>query len=170
MPSGKQILLAELQRLSQKRLPKEQLAAATERFRAGLLLHGSTAASAWPTVEKIGWIEEQEGIQGPGLIKENIYLADLVNALKAETGIPEAVKKLYPDLSLKAYRAGLHVIWLLLAQLYYQESLSSVENDGVLDRDVAEKWVLSCMDKLKCYREDPEGYIGGSVESAESEI
>lgn len=170
MPSGKQILLAELQRLSQIRLTSEQLSEATERFRAGLLLHGSTASSAWPTVEKVAWIDKQEGIQGPGLIKENLYLADLVNALLYDPNIPEVVKKRYPDLPLKAYRAGLHVIWLLLTQLYHNDSLASVENNGVLDKDATEKLVANYIGKLKHYREDPEGHIGGSVESAESEI
>ena len=170
MPSGKQILLAELQRLSQTKLTTEQLLEATERFRAGLLLHGSTASSAWPTVERVAWIEQQEGIQGPGLVKENIYLVDLVNALQDEAGIPAAVKARYPDLSLRAYRAGLHVIWLLLSELYCQEEFSSVENDGVLDKNAAEKLIINHIDKLKHYREDPEKYIGCSVESAESEI
>jgi len=170
MPSGKQILLAELQHLSQMRLTKQQLSDATERFRAGLLLQESTAASAWPTVERVAWIEQLEGIQGPGLIKENIYLADLVNALKNEANIPDAVKKRYPDISLRAYRSGLHVIWLLLTQLYYQDGLSSVENNGDLDKDEAEKLITGYIDKLKHYREDTEKHIGGSVESAESEI
>ncbi len=170
MPSGKQILLAELQRLSQIRLTKAQLSDATDRFRAGLLLHGSTADSAWPTVERVAWIEQKEGIQGPGLINENIYLADLVNALKYEADVPEAVRERYPDLSLRAYRAGLHVVWLLLSQLNYQDSLSSVENGGVLDEDAAEKMLLNYIGKLKSYREDPEDYLGCSVEGAENEV
>lgn len=170
MPSGKQILLAELQRLSQMRLSKEQLLAASERFRAGLLLHGSTADSAWPTAERVAWIEQKEGIQGPGLLKENIFLADLVDALKCESNIPTAIKERYPNLSLRSYRAGLHVIWLLLTQLYYQDEFSTVENDGILEKDAAERLVANCIEMLKRYREDPEAYLGCSVESAEKEI
>lgn len=170
MPSGKQILLSEIQRLSQVRLAREQLSEATERFRAALLLHGSTAGSAWPTVERVAWIEQEEGIQGPGLARENIYLADLVNALKYADGIPGGIKERYPELSLRAYRASLHVIWLLLSQLYYQEGFSSVENDGVLDKDAAERLIKNHIEKLERYRTDPEEFIGGSVESAEREI
>ncbi len=170
MPSGKQILIAELQRFSQMGLTNEQLSEATERFRAALLLHGSTASSAWPTVERVAWIEHLKGIQGPGLIKEDIYLADLVDALKYEADIPAVIKERYPDLSVRAYRAGLHVIWLLLTQFYFQESFAAVEGGGVLDAGEAEKLVANYIDKLKLYREEPEKHIGCSVESAGSEI
>jgi hypothetical protein len=170
MPSGKQILLAELQRLSQTRLSRKQLTDASERFRAALLLHGSTADSAWPTVERVAWIEQELGMQGPGLFKENIYLVELISALQEEAGIPEAVKRRYPDLTLRAYRAGLHVIRLLLTQFYFQNYYSSVENDGALDRDEAEKMIKNHIDKLHHYRRHPEEHIGSTVEDAESEI
>jgi hypothetical protein len=104
------------------------------------------------------------------MAKENIYLADLLNALKSDASIPAAIKERYPDLSVRNYRAGLHVIWLLLTQLYYQDSLTEVENSGVIDKGAAEELITNYIEKLKCYREDPEDYIGRSVESAESEI
>ncbi|GAA5497135.1 hypothetical protein Rhal01_03325 [Rubritalea halochordaticola] len=170
MPSGKQILLSEITRLSQTKLTEQELEAATERIKAGLLLHGSTADSAWPTVEKFAWIEKEPGIQGPGLANDDIYLADLVNALKSENDIPTVIKDSYPELSLKNYRAGLHIIWLLLSQLYYQDSLSVVENDGNFDEDAAEKMISAHIEKLQIYRKNPKEFLGRPIEQAEDEI
>lgn len=163
--------MAELARLSQVATPKGDLPEASDRFRAALLLHGSTAASAWPTVERVGWISPEDGIQGPGLVEGDVPLVDLIRALQDNEEIPQCVQDRLPDLSLRDYRAGLHVIWLLLAQLYYQEGLASVEDGGILDREAAEAMFASYIEKLQAYRRDPAGYLGcDSIEEVEREI
>ena len=169
MPSGKQILLSELQKLSQHRLSPAELEVASDRFRAALLLHGSTADSAWPTVERVAWLD-QDGNQGPTLASNGVFLADLLVALMNDSEIPEAVEEAYPDLTYRDYRAGLHVIWLLITQLYYQPSLASVENGGDLDRSAADDLIENCIAKLQYYRKDPEGAIGCPPEEAEQRI
>ena len=85
--------------------------------------------------------------------------------------IPETIKEHYPDLTLRDYRAGFHVISLLITQLHYFPELSSVENNGDLDTRAAEELISNCIAKLKRYRSDPQDHMGGqSIESAEAEI
>ena len=169
MPSGKQILSSEIKAFSQASSPSKNLAEASDRLRAGLLLHGSTADSAWPTVERIAWTGD-EHLQGPALVSNQLFLADIVTALRAANEIPEEVSERYPDLTVRDYQAGLHVIWLLLSQHYYCSDFSQLENGGELDVEEADKLMKSYLAKLEIYRSNPEEFLGRSLDIVEDEL
>ena len=159
MPSGKQILLSLLQQYSQRPLDVEEAREATERLRAGLLLHGSTADESWGRAERIAWVGRPDGVQGLGLERENLLLADLFEDI-VESELPERVKKRHPSLSPEAYEHAVEIMWLLLSQLQFYDELARVENGGVLDEAASEHLIANYREKLGRYRADPRAYLG----------
>jgi len=167
MASGKQILLSLLTEYSQKKTEQDQILEITERIKAGLLLHGSTAKFMWPTVEELTWVEKTPNIelgdsevkqQGLGLQNTDLLLSDLFSLITENTEIPENIKEIYPELTSEAYKAGIHSIWSLLKALEWSKTYEDVENFGKLDESEKEGFLESCTRKLVEYRKDPEDY------------
>jgi hypothetical protein len=71
MPSGKQILLSLLRTYSQLGVEDPAREEATDRLKAGLLLHGSTAEETWAKVERVAWLQADRS-QGLGLARTGI--------------------------------------------------------------------------------------------------
>ncbi|MEW7280399.1 hypothetical protein ABW636_17545 [Aquimarina sp. 2201CG1-2-11] len=167
MASGKQILLSLLSEYSQKKTAKQQLEKITERVKAGLLLHGSTAKFMWPTVEQLTWVEQTPDIeqgdnevkkQGLGLKDADLLLSDLFDLITESEEIPENIKEIYPELTKEAYQAGTHIIWSLLKALEWSKTYEDVENLGTLDTNEKEDFLTSYQKKLEEYRKDPDDY------------
>ena len=164
MPSGKQVLLSLLNDCSQRLVEGGGVAEVTDRLRAGLLLHGSTADEMWFHAERMAWISESEEgemvRQGIGLKEKNIFLSDLFEYIVSDETIPDGVKKKYPTLTQKEYNSASRIIWCLISSLGYFPQLASVEDNGNLDTVAAENLLLSYINKLKLFREDPDEIIG----------
>lgn len=168
MPSGKQILLEELTKFSQRDIDEDSVGEVSDRFRAALLLHGSTADSAWPTVERVSWTKAG-GVHGPSLASNGEFLANIFSSLLTSE-IPESVKEDFPELTELDFRAAMRVMYMLITQFYYQPDLASVENDGNIEADKANRLIEAYMAKLRNYRANPEAWLGYSVDYAEEEI
>lgn len=172
MASGKQILLSLLQEYSQKKMNGEELAEATDRIKAGLLLHGSSAHYMWGLVERFGWLNKNELIddeergeiegnvecQGIGLAKSKILLSDLFSVMLNNETILETVQEAYPEIDKEEYEAAIHIMNLLFAAVEWHPFFESVENNGKLDTEEKEYLINAYRRKLKEYREDPEDY------------
>ena len=167
MPSGKQILVSLLSEYSQKKTVKNQLEKITERVKAGLLLHGSTAKLMWPTVEQLTWIEQTPDIeqgddevkkQGLGLKDADLLLSDFFSVITEGEEIPDHIKENYPEITKEAYTAGIHIIWSLLKALEWSKTYEDAENLGKLDESEKESMIAVYERKLIEYRNDPEDY------------
>ena len=167
MPSGKQILVSLLSEYSQKKTVKNQLEKITERVKAGLLLHGSTAKFMWPTVEQLTWVEQTPDIaqgddevkkQGLGLKDADLLLSDFFSVITEGEEIPDHIKENYPEITKEAYTAGIHIIWSLLKALEWSKTYEDAENLGKLDESEKESMIAVYERKLIEYRNDPEDY------------
>jgi hypothetical protein len=162
MPSGKQILQEVLRELSQQRTDASGLDRASERVRAGLLLHGSTGGDAWEAIDEVSWSSSlnQNGEptkQGLALTGEKIFLADLFEAIAGTDSIPEHVSREFPHLTPERYRRATHFMWLILSSVQWFEELSSVES-GPLDPAEKEQLIEGYIQKLKHFRACPEDF------------
>lgn len=167
MPSGKQILLSQLTEYSQRRTAGDEIETASERIRAGLLLHGSTSHQMWKTVSHLAWVQSHnhtEGRppylerQGLGLGKSGLLLSDLFEALTDDPAIAEALVTDAPKLSKDSVQAGLHVIWLLLKALEWSKAHEAVEIDGSFSEDRKTELIESYVEKLKAFEENPDDF------------
>jgi hypothetical protein len=163
MPSGKQILLSLLNECSQRLVEGQDVEVVSEQLKAGLLLHGSTPDEMWFHVDRMAWISENEDgeivRQGLGLREKNIFLSDLFECMVSNE-IPDKVIEEYPNLTKNEYNSATSIIWCLLSSLQFFSQLISVENDGNLDEDQAEKLIDGYRKKLEKFRENPDEIIG----------
>jgi hypothetical protein len=162
MPSGKQILLEVLRELSQQRIETSDLETASERIRAGLLLHGSTGGDAWEAVEDVCWSSDyneagQVVRQGLALAEEKTFLADLFEETNYPDSIPEHVSRRFPQLTLEKYQRATRFMWLILSSVQWFEELSSVETTP-LDPAEREQFIESYIRKLNHFRKHPEDF------------
>lgn len=159
MPSGKQILLSLLRTCSQLGVDPKSQSEATERLKAGLLLHGSTADETWAKVERVAWLRT-ERVQGLGLARTGTPVLAILEALVGEEVMPERVAQKFPEISQQDYEAAVFVLWALVSQVSFFEELKSVENGGDLDVAASERQIDSYRPKLAAYREDPDEFVG----------
>lgn len=163
MPNGKQILLRLLGKYSQEKTPKKELEEVTETVKSGLLLHGSSSHQMWNMTHELAWLErspDQDGIvkkQGLGLRASDFLLSELFGIITENEKIPAPIKKEFPELSQKAYKAGIHTIWLLIKALEWSESYEEVESEP-FDLKETERLLSIYKRKLIEYRKDPEDY------------
>ena len=118
----------------------------------------------WFHVERMSWISETEKgeiiKQGLGLKKNNIFLSDLFEYIIWDEKIPEKVKLEYPNLSQKEFNSAIHIIWCLLTSLQFFSQLNSIENNGDIDKEAAEKLIKGYREKLEKFRENPDDIVG----------
>lgn len=167
MPSGKQILLSLLTEYSQRKTASADLETATQRIKAGLLLHGSSSNAMWKMVDQMAWLDrlnETEGRpsylsgQGLGLKKSGHLLSELFALMTESSDIPEHIKADCPELTPDAYKAGLHMIWLLLHALEWSSEMVEVEDNGALDAEEKERLIEAYERKLTDFQNDPEDF------------
>lgn len=162
MPSGKQILLEVLLEASQRKTSDSDIATATERIRAALLLHGSTGGDAWDDADNLTWASERNSDgevlrQGLALKESDLFLSDLFETIIESDEVPEHVTMAHPDLTPKQYHRATRFIWLLLSSVQWFEELSSVEGEG-LDKADAERLIQNYIEKLNHFRDHPEDF------------
>ena len=159
MPSGKQILLDELKKMSQRRLDKSDLAKAEDRIRSALCAHCSTSGDTMKQISRVGWINKngEDGLikQGLGLADGDILFSDLLEEIISDENIPDRVKKRFPSITSEQYVTGLDMIWYMLTAFEYWEYLSELENGGDIDTQESEKILSKYSEWQKCYEKDP---------------
>src|SRR6478735_2541230 len=147
MPSGKQILLSLLRTYSQQGVDAITQREVTDRLKAGLLLHGSTAEETWAMVERVEWVRE-DGVQGLGVARTGTLALAIFEALVADHVLPEHVARKFPGLSQADYEAAVFVLWALVSQVCFYDELRSVENGGALDEAESERLITNYREKL----------------------
>ena len=163
MPSGKQILLSLLSEYSQRETVSENLSNVSDRIRAGLLLHCSTAEETWFKVDKIAWLSEDDnGVsrQGLGFEKQRVFFTDLIDELSVDERLFTIVKEKFPELTKSDIDDAMFFIWHILSSIQFFTELSSVENDGELDPSEKEFLLENYQSKWKLFKDDPYDYLG----------
>lgn len=159
MPSGKQILLSLLRTYSQQGVDAIAQGEVTDRLKAGLLLHCSTAEETWADVERVAWVRE-DGVQGLGVARTGTLALAIFEALVGDHVLPEHVAREFPSLSQADYEAAILVLRALVSQVCFYDGLNSVENGGALDEAESERLIANYREKLAMYREDPDEFVG----------
>lgn len=159
MPSGKQILLFELQKLSQTKTLEADTDQAVERLKSALCLHCSTSSETMEQIQRVSWLSEhdEEGLvkQGIGLSDSQVFISDLFEELSTDEDIPMRIKDRFPTLSKEDYSVGMNIIWQLLSSLQYWEELSTVENKGKLEIHESENLMATYTNALKNFEKEP---------------
>ncbi len=88
------------------------------------------------------------------LIKR-LLLSDLFEELIEGGKIPERIKYRFPELTQKQYSSSLDIIWWLLSSMQYWDELRSVENNGVLEKDEADKHINAYKKWLENFENEP---------------
>lgn len=159
MPSGKQILLSLLQTYSQQGVDAIAQPEVTDRLKAGLLLHASTAEETWAQVERIAWVRG-EGVQGLGVARTGTLALAIFEALIGDHLLPEHVAREFPGLSQADYEAAVLVLWAVVSQVCFYDGVNSVENGGALDQAESERLIANYREKLALHRKDPGAFFG----------
>lgn len=160
MPSGKQILLKVLSEISQGTVPPGTKEEISEKIRAALLLHGSTASDLWPAVEHIHWGTENDERAQPvrcGITYDGIFLSDLFEELTRPDGIPPHVACKYPGLSPQRYREAVRFTWLILSSVQWFEELAPVEDEADTNA-TGDALLANYIQKLQHFRKHPEDF------------
>ncbi len=144
--SGKQVLLRILQELSTQQLNDDGLKSATDRLRAGLLLHGSTADETFEDVSRLHWASDRaegevwrQGIATTG----GVFVADVLETMFEMPQLDEHLMKHHPALSPADCDAARHALWLVVSAVQMFTQLNAVET---ADIDV-DRWVAQMMSK-----------------------
>jgi hypothetical protein len=152
--SGKQVLNKILYDLSTKLINNKELSLATQKLRAGLLLHGSTSEENLELVSKLVWSSSHEDDtgevwrQGIATKNGNIFVSDLFETIIENETLKESVMKEYPELSSMDYDAGMFAIWLLISSVQMFTELLPVEVDDDIDLD---EWVSAVITKINIH-------------------
>ncbi len=166
MPSGKQVLLHFLKKYSLAFQEQDKLSEVSEDLRVAFLLHGSTPDDMWYNVDNIEWGNEtdEEGkvtSQGLKIKDKKIMLSELFEYLTwDDEKIPNRISEEFMDLTLKEYKSAVHVIWLVLTSIEYSDWLSEVENNGKMDFEALDKYLVSYRKKMRLFRENPNDFLG----------
>ncbi len=166
MPSGKQVLLHYLEKYSLNFQDNEDLSDVSENLRVALLLHGSTSNEMWYHVDNIEWgneINEEDKIikQGLKVKDKDIMLSELFKYMTwDDEKIPKNVSDRFSSLDIKEYKSAIHIIWLLLKSIEHSTWLSSVENNGKMDFEELQKYLVSYKKKINSFRKDPNDFLG----------
>lgn len=133
MPSGKQILIDELFKLSVQELPAEREASVSERVRAALLLHGSHTPDNMDCVSSLSYKKLSNHEHGPheqqGIVlnKTGELLSDFISHLANIKAMPEELQAKYPALDTDDYWAALHAVVLILKALEWNSADAQAE-------------------------------------------
>ncbi|WP_431689193.1 hypothetical protein [Hahella sp. NBU794] len=153
--SGKQVFNCIIKELSTRLTPNEELPRATDRIRAGMLLHGSTSDESLNLVSKLHWAStEKEGEvirQGIATINGNVFVADLLDSIWANENIRGMILSEFPHLTQDDYEACLFSIWTIVSSTQMFTQLLSVETDDQIDVD---DWVRVVSRKLSYYDDE----------------
>lgn len=168
--SGKQVLNRILAELSTKITPEEGLGEATDRLRAGLLMHGSTADQTFEDVSRLSWVSshgvvryrcESDGDDELGVVRQGIavgggtvFISDLFEAMMESPQLKQEMLKSHPELESADYDAGVFAIWLVVSSVQTFTGLLSVEIDS--SRIDVGAWVDSMMKHYHHYFDHPE--------------
>ncbi|EDN71945.1 hypothetical protein BGS_1354 [Beggiatoa sp. SS] len=121
--SGKQVVNKILYALSTKLINNKELSLATQKLRAGLLLHGSTSEENFELVSKLVWSSSHHDDtgkvwrQGIALKNGNIFVSDIFETIIENETLKESVMKEYPELSSMDYDAAMFAIWLVISSV-----------------------------------------------------
>lgn len=146
--SGKQVLNCILNELSTRLTPEDKLSEASDRLRAGLLLHGSTSDDAYEAVSRLAWASSQAddgdiNRQGIAVANGNVFISDLFESIIEVPHLKQEILKQYPNLNPDDYEAGILAIWLVLSSVQTFTNLLPIEIDNLsIDADL---WVESMM-------------------------
>lgn len=133
--SGKQVLNLILLELSTRLLrTRKQLAQATEKLRAGLLLHGSTADQTVNDVGRLVWASSQDengNIWRQGIATtKGLFISDVVERLLDAPEIRAKALALFPEADSADYDAISHAIWLLVSGQQFFACVHAAEIDS----------------------------------------
>jgi hypothetical protein len=146
--SGKQVLNHILNELSTRLTPESKLSEATDRLRAGLLLHGSTSDETYESVGRLAWASSKDddgdiNRQGIVIANGNVFISDLFESIIEVPELKHEIMKQYPNLTPDDYEAGIFAIWLVLSSVQTFTNLLPIEIDK--SRIDANMWVESMM-------------------------
>lgn len=157
--SGKQVLLQILSELSTKVTAEHDLAQATRRLRAGLLLHGSTADESFESASRVSWASKRDedgvlGQQGIAIGEARVLLVDLFDTVFSMKGLEEHVTSVHPNLDSKDFEALQWMMWLLVSSVQMYSWLVGIEQVDELDVDAwvdqySEKYAFHFRDRNK---------------------
>lgn len=156
--SGKQIFLMILQELSTQVSEPDD---ASERLRAGMLLHGSSSVDSMRLVDRVSWKDktDADGDQSSQEISlgegEGRFLTDLFNDVMWDHELEAFVRSRAPHLSSEQWNDFVTVLWMLVSAVTMQRRSLAVEHRSPVDVD---GWVESWRAKLDLFREDPSSW------------
>ena len=156
--SGKQVLLQILSKLSTKVTAEHDLAKATRRLRAGLLLHGSTADESFESASRVCWASryDEDGVlgqQGIAVGEARVPLVDLFDTVFSMKGREEHVTSVHPKLDSKDFEALQWTMWLLVSSVQMYSRLVGIEQGDELDVDA---WVDQYSQKYDFHFKDKD--------------
>lgn len=154
--SGKQVLLQILSELSTRVTPEHDLAEATRRLRAGLLVHGSTADESFESASRVTWASghDEDGVleqQGIAIGEAKVLLVDLFNTIFSMKGLEHHVTHAHPGLSPRDFEALRWTMWLLVSSVQMYSWLVGIEDTDGVDVDV---WVEQYSQKYDFHFKD----------------
>ncbi|WP_337085154.1 hypothetical protein [Elizabethkingia anophelis] len=168
MRSGKQILLYLLTKYSQEFQKESSIEIVSDRVKSGILVLCSTAQFMFEYIDKYEWITQNHIVedkdfgperQGLGLKNQKLLLSDLFALItEDETKIPKNIKRIYPNINIEDYKAGVHLIWSLLRALEWSVNFEGIESEKS-DLQKAEETINNYLKILKTYRKNPEDYF-----------
>ena len=129
-----------------------QLPEATDKLRAGLLLHGSTSDDNYQAVTQLHWassLDEAGEVwrQGIATKEGDVFLSDMVEHLMEMPGLDEYLRREFPQLTSQSIQASVHALWLVISSVQMFTQLLSVEGE----LDDLDKKVLSMNRHLQYY-------------------
>lgn len=141
--SGKQVLLRILSELSTRVTPEHDLAQATRRLRAGLLIHGSTADESFDCASQVTWASDydEDGAlvqQGIAIGEARVLLVDLFDTVFSMEGLEDHVTRAHPGMGPKEVETLRWMMWLLVSSVQMYAGLVGIEDVDDLDVDA---WV-----------------------------
>lgn len=149
--SGKQFLMHIIKELSTKKIPKKGLGLATDKIRAGLLLHASTSEDTCRAVRQLSWIRSPSKgkilVQGLGLADKQILVLDFLEEMLCMPEVKELMRAKF-NLDEIEFDACYIALWSLVSAAQMYEELLLVELPE--DEFDANYW-LRCMKKKFCY-------------------
>ncbi len=99
--------------------------------------------------------------QGLKIKNKNIMLSDLfAKIVKENDPIPSRVTEAFPDLTKQEYQSATHLMWLLMIAIEYSGYYAQVENNGKMDFEQLESWLINYRKHLQQFRKNPRKYLG----------
>lgn len=148
--SGKQMLLAVLRELSLRKMSEDELASATRRIRAALLVHGSTADESFLNVSRLSWASDgdDDSVERQGLAtaKGQVLVSDVFERILEMPDLESFLKSSFEGATRDDIDAALWGIWAIVSASQMFAQLLSVETEDDSELDV-DGWVDSMTQK-----------------------